>query len=321
MISAFNPAPGQTHCRRSPANCIIYLYLGHFAPNSPIEGAKKMKNADHFSLGHRDEPGRRPLAGKTVMLTRAAAQSTEMAAMLEQCGATVIYCSMIQIAEPPSWEALDGAIGRLEGYDWLIFTSANGVEFFFRRLVEQRSDGLSAVSHLQTCAVGPATARAIASAGGRVDVTASESRAEGVLTAIVEAVGGEEKISGQRFLLPRARVAREVLPIELTRRGAHVDAVEAYQTIRPDVDRASLIRRMSESRVDAVTFSSPSTVTNFAALIGADDLADCLRGILVASIGPVTTEALRAHGLTDIVQPQTYNAAALVEAIVEALGR
>jgi uroporphyrinogen III methyltransferase/synthase len=280
-----------------------------------------MSDADHFSLQKSVQRGRRPLTGKTVMLTRAPAQSTEMTAMLEGLGATVIHSPTIEIVEPASWAALDEAIGRLESYDWLIFTSANGVEFFFRRLAETRGDGLSAVSRLQTCAVGPATAKAIASAVGRVDLTAKESKAEGVLAAIIEAVGGEEKLAGQRFLLPRARVAREVLPAELVRRGAHVDAVEAYQTIRPEIDRASLIRWINENRVDAVTFTSPSTVTNFAAIIGAVDLADCLRGILIASIGPVTTEALRAHGLTDIVQPQAYNAAALVEALAEALGR
>ncbi|MEN3333367.1 MAG: uroporphyrinogen methyltransferase / synthase [Blastocatellia bacterium] len=239
--------------------------------------------------------------------------------MLERLGATVIHCPTIEIAEPTSWQALDEAISRLESYDWLIFTSANGVEFFFRRLAERRGDGLSAMSRLQTCAVGLATARSLASACGRVDLTARESTAEGMLAAIIETVGGEEKLAGQRFLLPRARIAREILPAELARCGAHVEAVEAYQTIRPEVDRASLARWITEKRVDAVAFTSPSTVTNFAALIGAVDLADCLHGILVASIGPVTTEALRAHGLTEIVQPPTYNAAALVEALVEAL--
>src|SRR5438105_1848119 len=222
VISAFNSTPGKKHCRRSPANCIICLHLGHFDPISSFEGAKKMGDAEHFSLRQSDEPGRRPLAGKTVMLTRPPAQSVEMAARLEGLGATVIHCPTIQIVEPSSWEALDEAIGRLESYDWLIFTSANGVEFFFRRLGERRSDGLRAVSGLQTCAVGPATARAIITAVGRVDLTARESKAEGVLAASIE---------------------------------------------------------------------------------------------------PVTTEALRAHGLTEIVQPPTYNAAALVEALAEALGR
>ena len=278
-----------------------------------------MPDSDHFSGQNSDEPGERVLAGKTVMLTRPPAQSAEMTARLERLGATVIHCPTIEIVEPTSWERLDATIAGLESYDWLIFTSANGVEFFFRRLAEKRPDGLSAVSRLQTCAVGPATARAIAAAGGRVDLTARDSTGEGVLAALIEAVGGEEKLAGLRFLLPRARVARELLPAELARRGAQVDAVEAYQTVRPDADREGLMRWITESRVDAIAFTSPSTVNNFAALISADDLADSLRGIIVASIGPVTSDALRAYGLTEIVQPQAYNAAALVEALVEAL--
>lgn len=280
-----------------------------------------MEGSEGFLSRQDDEPERRPLAGQTVMLTRPPTQSVEMAAQLESLGATVIHCPTIKIVEPSSWETLDAAISRLEHYQWLIFTSANGVEFFFRRLAERRGDGLTVVAGLQTCAVGPATARAITSAGGRVDLTAGESKAEGVLAAIIEAAGGEEKISGLRFLLPRARVAREFLPVELRRRGAHVDAVEAYQTIRPDIDRAGLLRWINNHRVDAVTFTSPSTVTNFAALVGAEDLAASLRGILVASIGPLTTEALRAHGITDVVQPPTYNAVALVEALAAALRR
>ena len=278
-----------------------------------------MKETDSFSRQAREARGVRPLAGKTVMLTRPPAQSAEMSAMLERLGATVIHCPTIEIAEPSSWQALDAAIAGLESYDWLIFTSANGVEFFFRRLAERRGDGLSTVSSLRACAVGPATARAIQAVGGRVDLTATESTGEGVMAALTGAVGGEAKIAGLRFLLPRAQVAREILPAELTRHGARVDAVEAYQTVRPDIDRADLMRRITDSRVDAIAFTSPSTVTNFAALVGADNLAGRLRGVLVASIGPVTTEALRAHGFTEVVQPQTYNAAALVEALAQAL--
>ena len=280
-----------------------------------------MPDSDHFSGQEADDLGDQPLAGKTVMLTRPPAQSAEMTARLERLGATVIHCPTIEIVEPTSWEPLDAAIAGLESYDWLIFTSANGVEFFFRRLAERRPDGLSAVSRLQTCAVGPATARAIVAAGGRVDLTAGESTGEGVAAALIEAVGGEGRLGGLRFLLPRARVAREVLPAELAGRGAQVDAVEAYQTVRPDVDREGLMRWISESRVDAIAFTSPSTANNFAALVGADDLAARLRGIVIASIGPVTSDALRGHGLSEIAQPQTYNAAALVEALVGALTR
>ena len=172
-----------------------------------------MSEADQYSHQFPGKPGARPLIGKTVMLTRAPAQSVEMAGRLEKLGASVIYCPTIQIVEPTSWEALDAAINRLNHYDWLIFTSANGAEFFFRRLAEKRSDGLSALSSLRICAVGPATAKAITAAGVHVDLTARESKAEAMLVAIVEQVGGEDKGAGLRFLLPRARAAREGLPV------------------------------------------------------------------------------------------------------------
>ncbi len=280
-----------------------------------------MDKPEHFLPQAPEREDRRRLAGRTVMLTRTPAQSAEMTARLAELGAKVIHYPTIEITEPTTWEPLDAAIADLESYHWLIFTSANGVEFFFRRLNEKRGETTKLPSHVRTCAVGPATARALTAACGRTDLTAAESRAEGVLAALITAVGGAEHLAGLRFLLPRARVARDLLPEELTRHGAHVDAVEAYQTLRPDIDRADLVRWMTESRVDAITFTSPSTVVNFAALIGTEDLSEPLRGIVVASIGPVTTEALRAHGVTQTLQPQTYNAAALVEALVEALGR
>jgi uroporphyrinogen III methyltransferase/synthase len=280
-----------------------------------------MDKTEHFLAQASESEERRRLAGRTVMLTRPPAQSTEMTARLTELGARVIHCPTIEITEPTTWEPLDAAIAALESYDWLIFTSANGVEFFFRRLTEKRGDAAGLPSHVRTCAVGPATARALASACGRADLTATESRAEGVLAALIAAVGGAEHLAGLRLLLPRARVARDLLPEELTRLGAHIDAVEAYQTVRPDIDRADLVRWMTENRVDAITFTSPSTVVNFAALIGTEDLSEPLRGLVVASIGPVTTEALRARGVTQTLQPQTYNATALVEALVEALGQ
>ncbi|MFL6215114.1 MAG: uroporphyrinogen-III synthase [Blastocatellia bacterium] len=280
-----------------------------------------MDETGHFLPQKSERTSLRRLGGKTVMLTRPPAQSGEMAARLIESGARVIHCPTIEIAEPATWGPLDAALTNLEGYDWLIFTSVNGVEHFFRRFAEKQGDAMSLLSHVRTCAVGPATARALVSACGRVDVTAGESRAEGVLAALIEAVGGVEHLAGLRFLLPRARVARDLLPEELIRFGAHVDAVEAYQTLRPDIDRADLIRLMTDNHVDAITFTSPSTVANFAALIGNKDLSDTLRGLIVASIGPVTTEALRARGITQIIQSQAYNAIALVEALVEALGQ
>ena len=261
------------------------------------------------------------LAGKTIMLTRPRAQSGEMAGRLIELGAEVLYCPTIEIAAPSNWDALDAAIERLETYNWLVFTSANGPDYFFARLAEKRRDGFHALTSQITCAIGPATAKAIQSTGARVDVIAADSKAEGALKTIIEFAGGQDKIRGLRILIPRARVAREVLPNELTKLGAHVDAVEAYQTIKPEVDGDRLVALFSAGRIAAITFTSSSTVNNFAALVGMDDLSPLLVNVAVACIGPVTAQTAAEHGLTAVIQPEAYNAAALVEALANALRR
>jgi uroporphyrinogen III methyltransferase / synthase len=261
-----------------------------------------------------------PLKGKTILITRPRAQSGEMTLHVERLGATVIHCPAIEIVEPVSWAALDAAIGQLTAYNWLVFTSSNGAEFFFRRLAEKSCDPGASMNNLVVCAIGPATAKAIEKAGARVDVIAKDSKAEGALATIIKHVGGEDKIRGLSFLIPRARIAREVLPGELSRLGAFVNAVEAYQTVKPDVDTGDIARLFKGGRVDAITFTSSSTVSNFAALVGADDLSTLLRDTVVACIGPVTAATALEHGLRDIVQPDVYNTNALVEVVVKAIG-
>jgi uroporphyrinogen III methyltransferase/synthase len=281
-----------------------------------------MNDADKkapFSLPQTSEMAQ-PLKDKTVMVTRPRAQSKEMTDMLESLGAIVIHCPTIEIIEPDSWAALDAAIEKINTYDWIVFTSANGPEFFFRRLAERRKDGITSIARLTICAIGPATAKAIEAAGIRVDVTAADSKAEGALRAIIEHAGGEEKMRGLRLLIPRARIAREVLPSELLRLGAEVDAVETYQTVKPDTDPEVVIRLFAEGIIDAITFTSSSTVSNFARLIGASDLSNLLHGVLIACIGPVTAQTAIEHNLENIVQPEAYNSTALVETIVRSIG-
>jgi uroporphyrinogen III methyltransferase/synthase len=170
------------------------------------------------------------------------------------------------------------------------------------------------------CAIGPATARAIEEAGALAGLVASDSKAEGVLTAIVQYLGGEANIRGLRFLIPRARVARETLPGGLRALGAHVESVETYQTIKPDVDRETVIGLFKENSIDVITFTSSSTVSNFAELAGLTDLSELLETTLVACIGPTTAETAARHGLARVVQPELYNTAALVDSIVASIG-
>ncbi|MGA9771834.1 MAG: uroporphyrinogen-III synthase [Blastocatellia bacterium] len=261
-----------------------------------------------------------PLKNKTVMVTRPRAQSKEMSDMLERLGAVVIHCPAIEIIEPDNWDALDTAIEKINTYDWIIFTSANGPRFFFPRLANRRKDGIASMAELIVCAIGPATARAIESAGVRVDVTATDSKAEGALRAIIEYTGGEEKLKGQRLLIPRARIAREVLPDELVRLGAEVDTVETYQTVKPAMDAGNIVDLFARGGIDAITFTSSSTVSNFARLVGTNDLSALLQGVLIACIGPVTTGTAIEYKLEKIVQPESYTSAALVETIVRSIG-
>lgn len=261
-----------------------------------------------------------PLRGRTVVVTRAQAQSAEITAELEDLGATVIHCPTIEVAPPDNWAPLDAAIQKLADYDWLVFTSANGVEFFFQRLRDKVSNDITTLT-IRICAIGPATARALEAAGKTAIVVASDSRAEGALAAIIDYLGGDERVRGLRFLIPRARVARDYLPDALHALGAHVDAVETYQTIKPQIERDSLARLFKDNTIDAITFTSSSTVTNFSALAGLDDLSSLLEETIAFCIGPVTAETAERHGIAKIVHPREYNSSALVDAIVKSIGR
>lgn len=262
-----------------------------------------------------------PLLGKTVVVTRARAQSGEITNRLEALGATVIHCATIEVAPPSSWVALDSAIENLADYDWLVFTSANGVECFFRRLREKRTEGNPHPVAQIICAIGPATAQALKAEGARTNVVASESRAEGALAAIIDYLGVPERVRGLNFLIPRARVAREVLPDGLRRLGARVDAVEAYQTIRPDIEPEIIRRLFKEQSIDAITFTSSSTVSNLAALVGLEDLSGLLANTVAVCIGPVTADTAEKHGVAKIVHPHEYNTESLVDSIVQCIGR
>ena len=261
------------------------------------------------------------LRGKTILVTRARTQSEDITTRLEALGASVIHFPTIEFAPPDDWAPLDHALDRIDEYDWLVFTSANGASFFFGRLRELR---LLKVIHplagCVICAVGPATARAIEAAGEVVSVVAYDSKAEGALTAIIQYAGGEENVRKLRFLIPRARVAREALPDGLRRLGAHVETVEAYQTVKPVLDRDLVTKLFKENSMSAITFTSSSTVSNFAELAGLTDLSGLLANVLVACIGPTTAETAAKHGLTQIIQPEQYNAPALVESIVKSIG-
>ncbi len=254
---------------------------------------------------------KKPLAGKTILITRAREQSGDFATSLKRLGAEAIEFPTIEIVPPRSWEKLDQALARLKTYDWIIFTSANGVVFFWQRLKEKRkSNRLSPT--LKVCAIGPATANQLKKRGVPVHHIPKEFIAESILEGF-QKMG----IKGKRILLARARKARDVLPKGLRKLGAVVDVVEVYRTVKPKGGSKKLKQLLQEGKIDVVTFTSSSTVDHFAELLKEGDLKKLLKGIAVAGIGPVTARTVKERGLKVQIQPRQYTIPGLTEAIAK----
>jgi uroporphyrinogen III methyltransferase/synthase len=257
-----------------------------------------------------------PLAGKTVVITRAATQAGEFATELERHGAKVMVCPTIEISDPESYDRLDEAIDHLYGYDWLIFTSVNGVDFFLRRLAAKGKD-VDELDELKTCAIGAATADRLRDAHIHVDVVPQAFKAEGVFKALTNYIGGSERFQGVNVLLPRAAVARDYLPKALEEAGARVDVVVAYRTVVPEnLDRGRL-SAMLAGDADCIAFTSSSTVKNLALLFDTNDLSKILEGVAIACIGDITTDTAKEFGLTVDIQPAQFTIPALAEAIAQ----
>jgi len=254
----------------------------------------------------------KPLAGERVLITRAKDQAGSLAEELEELGATVVEVPAIEIRPPASYVALDATLHNIENYDWLILTSVNGVEALFARM-QTLGFGPEKLLHLNIAAIGPATRQKIEEHGLPVDVMPEKYVAESVVEALWK------QVRGQRVLLARAKVARDVIPEELRKAGARVHVVEAYETVVPQESLARLQKVLSDpsQRPTAVTFTSSSTVRNFVALLGSEEPAKSLHGITIASIGPVTSATLRELGLHVDVEAQQFTIPGLVRALVE----
>jgi len=251
----------------------------------------------------------RPLFGKTVVVTRAREQASDLVVRLEALGANCLEIPTIEVVPPSTWDPVDRAIDNLAGYDWLVFTSVNGVGFFFERLFHRKKDA-RALSRARTAVIGPATAKRLADFGLASDIVPESFRAESVVAAFAN-----EDMAGKRVLLPRALEARAVLPEALARRGAVVDEVAVYRTVAVDKGRADLLDALHHKQVDLVTFTSSSTVQHFKALLPEKGLT-LMQGVKVASIGPITTDTALALGFGVDVTASRYTIDGLVEAIL-----
>jgi uroporphyrinogen III methyltransferase/synthase len=257
-----------------------------------------------------------PLAGRTVVITRAQGQADEFVSELKKYGANVVLCPTIEIRELESYERLDEAIEHLYGYDWLIFTSVNGVEYFFQRL-KIGNRNLSDLDELNVCAIGEATADRLRDLHVHVDVIPDEFKAEGVFSALERFVGGPEALAGLNVLIPRASVARDYLPKALEKAGARVDVVPAYRTELPaNLDRGRVAALLSGG-ADCIAFTSSSTVKNLARLFDTEDLSGALAGVVIACIGDITATTAADYGLRVKIQPQQFTIPALAQAIAD----
>ena len=252
----------------------------------------------------------RPLFGRSVLVTRGADQAGEFTSRLERLGARVYGCPTIEIREPASYADLDEAVGGLDSFHWIVFTSFNAVKYFFARLADLGLDTRS-LGRCRVCAVGPKTAAALVPYGVKADLVPTDYKAEGVLAAFAEL-----ELAGKWVLFPRGDRAREVIPDELTRMGAQVLAPVAYANHTPDRLPEQSLRALEEGRVDCVTFTSSSTVQNLAAMLGENRFLHLMQGVRVASIGPVTSGSCRELGLEVHLEPAEYTLDALAAELV-----
>lgn len=251
----------------------------------------------------------KPLAGKRVLVTRAMDQSKELINKLHSAGAEVVHIPTIEIVDPDSWEACDNAISNLAAYDWLIFSSTNGVQFFLSRL--KTTTGISGLKSKKIAAVGRKTEQVLKAAGLQVDLVPEEYSAEGLVHEFKK-----KDVTEKRFMIPQAQKSREILSKSLKALGANVDAVPVYNNKIPKLDDLSQVK--NGQHLDILTFTSPSTFRNFLKLLGVERVKEWIgSGSQVAAIGNVTRQAITDAGFTVDILAEQSTMASLVSAIVK----
>jgi uroporphyrinogen III methyltransferase/synthase len=253
---------------------------------------------------------KRPLIGKRIVVTRARAQASDLVKRLEVLGADCMECPTIRTVPPTDWTPVDQAIDQLSKYDWLIFTSANGVNFFFERLFQKGLD-VRAIGSIRTATIGPATAKRLLTFGINSDIIPKTYRAESIIEAFAD-----HPINGCKILLPRAKEARSILPEELIKMGAEVNEVTAYQTLAVTDQAETLHKALLKEEIDLITFTSSSTVKNFKALLPEDQIKNLVQSVKIASIGPITSETADKLGFKVTMEAKAYTIEGLCQAIL-----
>ncbi len=277
----------------------------------------KLKSPSIIIIGHvvslRDELAwfdKRPLFGKRIVVTRARAQASSLVFQLAKLGAQCIEIPTIEIAPPGDLTPLKESIEKIKEYDWLVFTSVNGVKFFFDTLFDMGKD-VRALGHLKFACIGPVTKQRLKDFGIISDILPETYRAESVIDAF-----SNVEIKNKKVLLPRAKLARTILPEELTKIGAVVDEVTAYETKLCSNSKGELISLLENDEIDAVTFTSSSTVTNFMSLLKGKDTKKLLNNVVTASIGPITSDTARTLDLDPDIEACEYTIDGLTDSLL-----
>ncbi|WP_339319219.1 uroporphyrinogen-III C-methyltransferase [Paenibacillus sp. FSL R10-2734] len=254
-----------------------------------------------------------PLFGKRIVVTRARSQASELVDMIEELGGEPYEFPVIETIMPEGAEKkakITAALGALESYDWVFFTSANGVEFFWRHLAELGAD-IRGLYRARIAAVGPGTAAALAQRGVIAEELPAKFQAEGLIETF-----GPRLLPGQNVLLPRGDLGRDWLPDKLRELGLQVTDVDTYETIVTGEDDVELLKLLEEGRVHAVTFTSSSTVRNFMHILkrmGLEDPLSLLANVKIACIGPLTEQTAVEAGLTPGLLPEEATINSLVQ--------
>ncbi|MDT3699634.1 MAG: uroporphyrinogen-III C-methyltransferase [Thermincola sp.] len=255
----------------------------------------------------------KPLFGKRVLITRSRTQASVLAETVESLGGEPYEFPTIEIADPDNFSPLDAAVAEIETYDWLVFTSVNGVQSFMNRMRSSRKD-VRSLSGVKIVAIGPKTREEIENYGIFCEFVPEEFVAE----SIIDVFKGED-LQGKKVLLPRADIARKVLPDALRSMGAFVNEITAYKTVMGEGNTEELIKLLEEKKIHVLTFTSSSTVKNFVKKIGPENVERLLDGVIVASIGPITSASAGELGLRVDVQAAQYTIDGLIQAVLNYL--
>jgi uroporphyrinogen III methyltransferase/synthase len=252
-----------------------------------------------------------PLFGKRIAVTRSREQASALVERLSELGADCIECPTIKIEPVKDNSRLESAIKNLKNYDWLIFTSVNGVACFFDTLFDAGFDS-RAIGGLKTAVIGPATQEKLLSFGIKADVVPESYVAESVIEAFKS-----EDVKGKKFLLPRARDARSVLPEQLVKMGGDVDEIITYEAVEDKSAALEIVSMLEKCEIDMITFTSSSTVTNFAKMLPEGRLSELMKDVRIASIGPITSETASGLGLKPDIEAEVYTIPGLCDAILK----